>query len=325
MLARSVSEDRAQPLITIGLTCFNAQDTIERAIRSALTQDWPRIEVVVVDDRSDDRSASLIRSAISKDSRARLVSHELNQGPAGARNTVLREAKGEVVAFFDDDDESDTSRVATQYKALVTYENRTGASLVACYASGVRRYPNGYSVDLPAIGSLGGRPPVGATVAEYLLFFRRQKGVFYGSGTPACSLMARRSTFESVGGFDPELRRVEDTEFAIRLALKDGHFIGTRERLYVQYSTSGDDKSPERNLDAELALADKHEPFLRSLGMYHYARNWPRLRYWHFKRNYPRFIWQLVALVVRHPVAVTAHLLSTGPRRILHERRMRKS
>jgi glycosyltransferase involved in cell wall biosynthesis len=39
------------PLVTIGLTCFNASDTVARAISSALAQDWPNIELLIVDDR----------------------------------------------------------------------------------------------------------------------------------------------------------------------------------------------------------------------------------------------------------------------------------
>ena len=44
------------PLISIGITCFNAESTIERAIKSALAQDWPKVEIIVVDDCSTDRS-----------------------------------------------------------------------------------------------------------------------------------------------------------------------------------------------------------------------------------------------------------------------------
>ena len=105
-------------------------------------------------------------------------------------------------------------------------------------------------MDLPAIGSRGGERPNGAGVAEYLLTYRRRPGWFYGSGTPACSLLARRTTFAAVGGFDPALRRVQDGDLAIRLALMGGHFVGTPDVLFIQYSTSAPDKSPERIREA---------------------------------------------------------------------------
>lgn len=311
------------PLVTIGLTCFNAEETIARAVASALAQDWPHIEVVVVDDHSTDQSVAVVENAIAGESRARVVCHRCNAGPAGARNTILGEAKGEFVAFFDDDDESFPHRISTQLKTLQDYEVRASVTLVACYATGIRRYPNGYTKDLAAIGSCGDEVPNGPGLADYLLFHRKRADWFYGSGVPACALMARQSTFAAVAGFDAQLRRVEDVDFAIRLALKGGHFVGTGEKLFVQYSTDAVDKSPEKNLEAEQKLAEKAEAYLRSISRYYYARHWPKLRYWHFKRRYGRFLLELLGLILRNPIAVTVHLLATGPQRLRHERRMR--
>jgi glycosyltransferase involved in cell wall biosynthesis len=308
-------------LVTIGLTCFNAQDSIARAIASARAQDWPNIEIIIVDDVSTDNSIAAVEAAIAGDPRAQIIRHAANTGPAGARNTILQKAKGEFVAFFDDDDESLPARISTQVAVLTGYETRSGARLIACYASGIRHYPNDYDMNLPAIGSRGDKVPNGAAVADYLLLFKRRSDWFYGTGVPACSLLARRSTFAAAGFFDADLRRVEDADFAIRLALLGGHFIGTPESLFVQYSTGAEDKSPEKNLAAEQSMVEKHRDYLRSIRRYHYARQWPKLRYWHFKRQYGRFLLELISLLARHPLAVSWHLLATGPRRIRHERR----
>jgi glycosyltransferase involved in cell wall biosynthesis len=311
------------PLVTIGITCFNAADTITRAIASALAQDWPNLEVIVVDDLSSDGSAAVLEAATRSDRRVRLVRHEQNTGAAGARNTILANARGEFVAFFDDDDESLPGRISGQINTLTGYERRTGAALVACYAAGSRRYPNGYIKPLPAIGVGGKAVPHGPSMADWLLFFRRRSDWEYGSGIPACALMARRSTFAALNGFDASLRRAEDADFAIRLALASGHFIGTKEPLFVQWATSGEDKAPERNLEAEQALADKHADYLRSVKRYRYARSWPRLRYLHLKGHYGRFLAELALLFICHPLSVTSQLAVTGPKRLLHERRMR--
>lgn len=312
------------PLVTIGITCFNAADTILRALQSAVAQEWPNFEVVIVDDGSTDGSTDVIMAAIVNDSRVRLICHRCNAGPAAARNTIVSQGRGEFVAFFDDDDESFPSRISSQVTALTAYEKHSGVQLIACYASGIRRYPNGYTIALPAIGSRGEQTPKGPGVADYLLIYRRRSGWFYGSGTPACSLLARRSTFAAVGGFDAQLRRVEDADFAIRLALMGGHFVGTDEILFIQNSTSAVDKTPEQNLVAEQHLACKHRPYLESIGYFDYAKRWPKLRHCHFSRRYGRFFLELMALLVRHPFAVTRHLLDTGPKRFLHERRMRR-
>ena len=312
------------PLVSIGIPCFNAEETIRRAVCSAMSQDWPNIEVIVVDDASTDGSIAVAKAEIGSSSRVQLVCHRENQGPAGSRNSILARARGEFIAFIDDDDEAFSSRVGAQVAEIVAYEERTGATLIACHASGQRIYENGYVLDLPAIGSQGTEVPNGRAVADYLLFHRRRRGWHFGSGTSACSLLARSTTFSSVGGFDQRLRRVEDIDFAIRLAQKGGYFIGTRGVHFAQYSTSAPDKSPEKNLAAEQFLAEKHRRYLESIGRYQYAKRWPRLRYWHFKRKYLRFLVELVCLAVRYPLTVPRHLLSTGPYRLRHERRMRR-
>jgi glycosyltransferase involved in cell wall biosynthesis len=310
-------------LVTIGVTCFDARDTILRALKSAAAQDWPAIEIVVVDDCSTDGSAEIVQDFIASDARARLIQHRENLGFAAALNTILAHACGEFVALFDDDDESLPNRVREQVRILSQYETNTGSRLVACYASGERRYPNGYRVDSPAIGMLG-PVPKGPAVAEHLLVFKWQPGWFFGAGTPSCALLARRATFEAMGGFDPNLRRGIDIDFAVRLALRGGHFIGTTERLYIRYMTGGSEKSAEAELAAWNALSEKHRVYLEAIGRYQDAVRWPRLRYWHFKRRYGQFVLEFLALLLSNPVTTTHHILATGPARLVHEHKMRR-
>jgi len=307
--------------VTIGITCFNAADTIHRALESAFAQDWPDIEVVVVDDCSSDGSAAAVDLLIRGRPHARLVRHAVNAGPGAARNTILAEASGEFVVFFDDDDVSLPNRVRAQVSRIVEYEQAHGVRQLACFASGRRRYPNCYELPLPAIGS---RPqvPSGLRVADYLLFNQREPGVFYGAGTPTCALMARRSTFAALGGFDPTFRRVEDADFAIRLALADGHFIGCDEELFLQYATVAPDKTPGMNVAAELQLIDKHADYLRSRGRYRYARQWFKLRHLHFSGQRWRFLGALMLFLVQFPVAGTRHVLRSAPSRRAHEKKM---
>lgn len=311
------------PLVTVGITCFNAEGSIGRAIASAQAQDWPALEIVVADDASSDGSVALVREMAAADPRLRLVVRGANGGAAVARNTILAEARGEFVAFFDDDDESLGGRLRAQIEAIAAYEQATGAQLIACYAAGERRYPNGYVKPLPAIGTRG-QVPHGPGLADYLLFYRRIPGWDYGGGTSTAALCARAETFAAVGGFDPALRRVEDVDFAIRLALAGGHFIGTRAPLFVQYPSAGADKRPEANRDAEVALAEKHAAYLKKVSRYYYATHWPRLRYQHFRRNYLLFLLEFAKIFLHNPLAATRHLLTTGPVRLRHERRMQE-
>ncbi|WP_164730652.1 glycosyltransferase family 2 protein [Pelagibacterium montanilacus] len=310
------------PLVTLGITSFNAADTIVRAIDSALAQDWPNTEIVIVDDGSSDETVAVITERIAGVDGARLIVHAHNTGAGGARNTILEAARGAFIAFFDDDDVSAPARVTAQIAALEACEAATGSALVACYAGGERLYANGHRVDAPAIGSEG-ETPHGHGVADYLLIYGKREGWFFGAGVPSCALLARASTFTAAGGFDIRMRRDEDVDFAISLALAGGYFTGTRERLYVRHMTGGADKSPELMRDSKLVLAEKYKDYLSSIHRYEYARRWPVLRYWHFKRRYGRFALEFLGLFVRHPIAATRHLLSTGPRRLAHERRIK--
>ncbi|NGP18550.1 glycosyltransferase family 2 protein [Devosia aurantiaca] len=122
--------------VTIGITCFNARDTIGRAIASALAQDWPEIEVLIVDDASIDDSAAVVEAAIVAEPRARLIRLAANGGPSVARNALLAGARGDFIVFFDDDDESLPQRVRRQIEAIEEFEAQHGGLPVACYAGG---------------------------------------------------------------------------------------------------------------------------------------------------------------------------------------------
>jgi len=308
------------PIITIGITCYNAQDTIKRAVQSAVDQEWESKDILVVDDCSTDQSADVLSDLKKTYPDLRVVTHENNQGAAAARNTLVDNAKGEYIAFFDDDDESLPTRLTRQYERIQSYERETGEAYIACYVSGQRLYPNGYRLPFKAIGTQA-PIPYGTGMADQILFFGGPKGWSHG-GTPSCSLMIKVSTIKDVGGFDVSLRRVEDLDLAVRLSMEGAHFIGCPEVLLNQYVTWSEDKGAEANLKGEQAIVEKHKAYLKGINRYIYARDWPRLRYYHFKKRYIMFVLLLLKLLCLYPVAVTCHILKTGPARVLHERKM---
>ena len=203
------------------------------------------------------------------------------------------------------------------------YKGQTDANLIACYVSGERYYDNGYIKPFYAVGTHG-RHPVGHEMADFLLFYGKKKHVCYGNGTPSCALMASKETFIAVGGFDVNFRRLEDVDFAIKLALTGGHFIGCSETLLIQHATQAPDKAPEKNLQAEQALAKKYREYLETRHRFDYAWRWPLLRFYHFKRRYFLLAWHLGLLLLRHPLTVIKHALQTFPRRLLHDIRINK-
>jgi glycosyltransferase involved in cell wall biosynthesis len=308
------------PLITIGMPCYNAEETILRALKSALKQTWSNFEIVLVDDCSTDNTVDVIEKELQNTQglNIKFVTNSVNKGPGFSRQRILDIASGEFLVFFDDDDESYPSRIEEQLKLILYLEKGDNSKLVACYASGVRLYDSGYIKKLPAIGSKA-QPLCGEVVANYLLFHQVDSHLFYGSGAPSCSLMARTNTFNSVGGFDTNLRRVEDIDFAIRLSIQDGCFIGTSQELFKQYSTDAIDKSPLKNLNAEQIVISKFKEYLDERNLFQYAYRWPKLRFFHFTNQYHLLFKELVILIYLYPYRAITHFLKTGSQRLIHE------
>ena len=310
------------PLITIGITCYNAQNSIQTAISSALQQDWPNIEVVIVDDASSDDSWSTICAIARTDERIRYLRHETNRGAATARNTILKTARGEFIAFFDDDDVSRADRLRLQYEHIIRHENNEGVQLIACYASGVRIYPNGYTLPLIAVGS-DGLAVKNSAMADYLLFYKRNPRLFYGSGTPTCSLMARALVFQEVDGFDTKMRRQEDVDFAVRLSQKGGHFIGIPDSVLTQHATTGNDKSALIEFESFLRLLEKNKEYLLLKKSYYYMKMWSEMRYWHFSNKDIRALLMFIRLIFSYPIRTFRHFSHSAIRRFTHEQKMK--
>jgi len=317
--ARSVKKTE---LITCAITCYNAEQTIGRAIESALAQKWPEVEVIVVDDNSMDGSVAVIEEMARAEQRLQLIQHKENMGPGAARQTLLAEARGEFIAFFDDDDESLPTRLQLQYERIKSFEAGCGAQSIMCYGSGERLYPNGYRLGLIAIGSQP-RPPQGEEIVDYLLYNRRRSGIFYGAGPATCSLMAPASVLKAAGGFDPRFRRVEDADLAIRVGLMGGAFIGCPEFVFRQHASLGNDKSARINARAELKLVRKYASYLRRQGRYRYASRWILVRYFHFSGQRWAMVRALWSCLCCNPAYLTGHLLRSAPNRLIHELRMK--
>ncbi len=309
------------PCITIGLTCYNAAQTIGRALDSIQSQDWPNIEILIVDDASSDESLDILSNRSKQDFRIRIIRHEINLGCAAARNSIIKSAKGEFLAFFDDDDVSDSSRLRLQYECITQYEKKVGPQYVACYASGHRIYSNGYVMPFTAVGTKDS-VPVGLQMADYLLFFKRLPGISYG-GTPTCSLMARTSIFRNLGGFDIEMQRQEDVDFAVRLSFQGGHFIGIPEFIITQYATGGSEKSASIEQKSALYLLKKNIAYLQAKDCYLYMQLWVRMRYCHFGNKNGEALFFLLVLVLLYPRRTISHFVKSATHRFQHEKLMK--
>lgn len=104
------------PKVTVVIPVYNREKYVGDAIASILAQTFTDFELLVIDDGSTDGSQEVVRSYC--DPRVRLVCNEINQGIPKTRNTGIRLARGEYLAFLDSDDRACPKRLMKQVAFL---------------------------------------------------------------------------------------------------------------------------------------------------------------------------------------------------------------
>jgi glycosyltransferase involved in cell wall biosynthesis len=104
------------PLVSILVPCFNGVRFIGETLESALAQTWPRIEVIVVDDGSEDESVREIERFKSRN--VQLIRQQ-NRGQTAALNVCLAHAKGDFIQYLDADDLISPTKIELQVARLV--------------------------------------------------------------------------------------------------------------------------------------------------------------------------------------------------------------
>jgi glycosyltransferase involved in cell wall biosynthesis len=111
----NVHNASAEPLVSILIPAFNAQEWIADTLRSAMAQTWNRKEIIVVDDGSTDQTLTIARQFVS-DSIKVIAQH--NQGAAAARNKAFSLSHGQYIQWLDADDLLAPDKIAQQLKVL---------------------------------------------------------------------------------------------------------------------------------------------------------------------------------------------------------------
>jgi glycosyltransferase involved in cell wall biosynthesis len=296
------------PLITIGVTSFNAEDTIALAIGSALGQTWRPTEIIVVDDASRDSTRSVIGEIAQRHENIRLIANARNVGVAVARNEIIAQAKGAFIVFFDDDDVSHPERVARQFCRITAYERdfAHGAPVI-CHTAREQIYPNGSRRIERTMGTCESRvAPSGLPVASRILMGTPVRDG-YGS-TATCSQMARTDVYRTLGGFHPAFQRGEDTDFCVRLALAGGHFPGIAQALVIQTMTKATNKTLDHLKRQDLSLLEKHRNLIEDDELYHFCRDWTDLKFRWLAGKRSEFFGLLMQLGMRHPLLTLRRL-----------------
>ncbi|MDP3288209.1 MAG: glycosyltransferase family A protein [Methyloversatilis sp.] len=185
------------PHISVVIPAYNAAWCVARAIDSVLSQTWHDYEVIVINDGSTDETAAVLSGYRDRIN----VLTQKNAGLSAARNAGIAAARGEWIAFLDADDWWLPAKLDAQVELVRTCPNIGFCSTAALIVS-----PEGKTLERWDDAGANG---------EILRNIFVTNATVAGSGS---AVMARRSLFDQIGGFDTALRSLEDIDMWMRLA-----------------------------------------------------------------------------------------------------------
>ena len=204
-----------KPTVSVIIPTYNRAHLIVRAIQSVLNQTYQDFELIIVDDGSTDNTEEVIRKFQEQDKRVKYIRHEKNRGGSAARNTGIKNAKGEYIAFQDSDDEWLPEKLKKQMEVFKDAPSELGV------------VSTGYIFIDELNGDTGKQ------------FIPKKKGWIYEEllagncvGTTS-TILIKRKCFEKAGLFDENLPSCQDWEMWIRIA--KGHQFDFIENPLVRY------------------------------------------------------------------------------------------
>lgn len=217
--------------VSVIIPTHNRREACRRAIQSALRQSIPPYEVIVCDDNSSDRTDEMVAELSSSDRRVSYVRREGGLGgPGPTRNKALSEARGEWVAFLDDDDAWLPTKLETQLAAS------HGFDLVATNA--YRSSGGTYFTD----------PPERITV--------ERKHLLQDNPIIISSVIVKRRALSTVGGFATPawMGAIADYDLWLRLGDVGSRMLVLGEPL-ITYDDAGDQRLSTAPLRMQIAVA----------------------------------------------------------------------
>lgn len=207
------------PIISVIIPTYNRAHLIEKTLKSTLNQSYQSFEIIIIDDGSTDNTREVLGRI--NDERIRCFYHEENKGTAAARNTGIKNARGEYIAFLDDDVEWLPEKLEKQIEIFKT--------------------------DLPELGVVYSDSQL--VINNKMKYWKSPevtRGILINPGTSdyqamnigTPTMLVKKECFEKVGLFDERFFRFIDLELLLRLS-KHYHFYHIKEPLIRFYSNDG--------------------------------------------------------------------------------------
>jgi glycosyltransferase involved in cell wall biosynthesis len=250
-----------EPKFSVVVAAYNAEATIGATLCSVLAQTRDDFEVVVVDDGSEDGTATV--ATASGDPRIRVVEQE-NAGTAAARNRGISESGAPLVAMLDSDDLWLPRYLETMGRLL---EDNPHADLAYTDAWVLSDRLGRVGRRTAAAWARTPKPP--PSEPERLFALLLHANFVFVSAT------VRRSALDEIGGFDRRCTQCEDYELWLRFARRGRRFVGAKSPLCVYRLRAGSKSSDEQRMLlgvremfdlvlAEYELDDRVRPLVRA-------------------------------------------------------------
>jgi glycosyltransferase involved in cell wall biosynthesis len=281
---------------------YNGETSISQAVDSALAQTWEKIEVIVVDDGSTDRTWTILEARAATDPRLRLI-HQNNLGVARARNRGITAARGAFIAPLDADDLWEPRKIDLQMHRLFEAGEQTG--LVYCWWVWID--------DEGVILDRSPRWNIEGSFFELLL-----KVNFTGNASVP---LFRRSCLEAAGAYDVTLedrgsRGCDDWNLALRVAdryhlavvpevlvgyrRRDRSMSSSRETMWRSYQlVAGDLRKLRPDLDSSVFRKSSSQFALYLAGTAFRAGAFMEAIRWGLRALRPSFPWRLLPYLTR--------------------------
>ena len=311
-----MKSENIYPLVTCGFTTFNSENTIEKALTSAIYQDYKNIEILIVDDNSIDLTVENIYKFLSpKKINFRVIKHNSNLGVAQARNTLLSNAKGEFLAFFDSDDYSLENRISEQLNHILLYEknifnksNKYSFSPL-CYCDREIIFDKNKKIYCKAMNISKDDYKYKEQIIGSLLFCYPFPASSETGSTATCMLFVRTDVLKILKGFNPVLRRYEDLDLAIKAILNNIPISKINKSLVNQYYKESSYKKNEYRY--EIRLIYQYKKWLNERNLYRFAFYFVKLKQNLLNFNLQRFICYLFLIIFENPYLFLKRLIST--------------
>lgn len=190
--------ENKNPTVSVIIPTYNRAHLIGASIQSVLNQTYQDFELIVVDDGSTDNTEAVVKSF--KDPRIHYIRHKENRGGSAARNTGIKSARGEYIAFLDSDDEWFPTKMEKQMEIFDNGPKDLG--VVYCGTFYLDKQTN--------------------KITEFTNPHYRgnvfQKILKQGSGPSTPAAIVKRECFEKVGLFDERLPAYQETDLWIRIS-----------------------------------------------------------------------------------------------------------